>query len=85
MRALLAGIAGTLVLAAPAAAVEPRFRYERSLEVLGTGPFRVEPDAALSGHTRDGFADLRVYDASGEQVPWRILRVCRWRGRAPSP
>jgi hypothetical protein len=47
--------------------------YERPLAVHGAGPFRIEADASLTGHTRPGFADLRILDADGRQVPWRLL------------
>jgi hypothetical protein len=50
--------------------VQP-FRYERSLQPAGAGPVQLIPDGALYAHARGDFADLRVLDAAGEQVPWR--------------
>ena len=65
-----------LALAAPAAAQrldERGFRYVRTLETAGPGPARLEPDGPLFAHTKRDFADLRIVDARGRQVPWRIL------------
>jgi hypothetical protein len=62
-----------ILLAALAAAsfpVQP-YRYARPLQPAGPGPVELVPDGALYAHTRPGFADLRVVDAAGEQVPWR--------------
>ena len=62
-----------LVPAASAAAVEPTgFRYTRELRAP-RGPALLEPDGPLYAHTRPGFADLRIVDAQGRQVPWRPL------------
>jgi hypothetical protein len=72
----------TLSLAAAVPADE--LRYERTLpnEVAG-GRVAFEPDGLMLAHTRDGFADLRILDADGSQVPWR--RVPRGQlGRAPA-
>jgi hypothetical protein len=81
--------ASGLVLAAGASAGTAHARYERPLRAEGAGPFLVEPDAALTGHTRPGFGDLRVLDAHGRQVPWRLLpvagrRIGTWPVRALS-
>ena len=50
---------------------ESLFRYTRSLDARAGAPVRFEPDARMYGHTRPDFADLRILDADGEQVPWR--------------
>ncbi|HEY3544074.1 MAG TPA: hypothetical protein VGK79_16170 [Gaiellaceae bacterium] len=52
-------------------ALQP-FLYERPLHVAGSGVAAVLPDGALYAHTRRGFADLRIVDAAGNQVPWRL-------------
>lgn len=74
MRAGLAAAGLALALASPAgaAAVDPAdFRYTRELRAPGAGAVLFEADGPLFAHTRDGFADLRVVAADGEQVPWR--------------
>jgi hypothetical protein len=59
--------------AAAAAAVDRTgFRYTRALGAA-PGPTLLEPDKPLHAHARAGFADLRVVDATGRQVPWRPL------------
>lgn len=50
------------------------FRYSRVLpEQVAGGKIGFEPDGLLLAHARPGFADLRVVDAGGEQVPWRFV------------
>jgi hypothetical protein len=46
-------------------------RYTRMVEGAGGRHVAVEPDGPMFAHARPGFADVRVLDASGEQVPWR--------------
>jgi hypothetical protein len=48
------------------------FRYSRPLEARAGAPVRFEPDARMYGHSRVGFPDLRILDAHGLQVPWRL-------------
>lgn len=74
MRALAAALAALVVVpAAVAASVEQTgFRYARVLRAQA-GPVLLEPDGPLYAHTRPGFADLRIVDAEGRQVPWRRL------------
>jgi hypothetical protein len=76
-------LGAALVCAAGAAAVAPGYRYERPLVASGSGPFQFEPDARLTAHTRDGFADLRVVDAHGRQVPWRLAPPAEVQPAAP--
>jgi hypothetical protein len=71
--ALAAAIA-TPAVAAPAVSVES-FRFERTLRVARSGPVELVPDGALYAHARPGFSDLRVFDAGGNQVPWRPAPV----------
>jgi hypothetical protein len=74
MKALLAAAAAALALAAAAAALDTQpFRYERTLTPGGPAPVRFEPDGPLYGHSRTDLADLRILDADGRQVPWRML------------
>jgi len=76
VRTLLAASLLALVAAAPASAagIDRRaFRYERELRANGPGPVLLEPDGPLYAHTRPGFADLRIVDRNGRQVPWRPL------------
>jgi hypothetical protein len=73
--ALAVTVATALATAATASAAGPRFHYERLLVAHGAGPYRVAPDAALTGHTRSGYADMRVFDSRGGRVAWRFLPV----------
>ena len=63
------------VLAAAAVAggvQQDEFRYTRELPAqVASGRVAFEPDGPMLGHARDGFADVRVVDADGNQVPWR--------------
>jgi hypothetical protein len=50
------------------------FRYTRDLpEQVARGTVGFEPDGLMLAHTRPRFADLRVVDAGGAQVPWRFV------------
>lgn len=49
-----------------------QFRFTRVLNAPTGAPVRFEPDGPFYGHTRVDFPDLRVLDADGEQVPWRL-------------
>lgn len=46
-------------------------RYTRMVEGAGGRHVAVEPDGPMFAHARTGFADVRVLDARGNQVPWR--------------
>ena len=72
---LIAVVAAALATAA-ADVDETKFAYSRALAAPAGSPIVFEPDAALYGHAREGFPDLRILDADAEQVPWR---------RAPKP
>ena len=64
-----------LVTATPASALDvSSFRWERALET-GDGLSAFEPDGPMYEHAAPGFADLRVLDARGRQVPWRPRSV----------
>lgn len=84
MRRLLAPLALLVSLAAsaqPAAAAgldRADFRYQRPLVAGPRGePILIEPDGPLFEHSLPGFADLRIADARGRQVPWRRARFER--------
>jgi hypothetical protein len=65
--------AALLAAAALAAGVEePDFRYVRELRAPQGGPILFRADGPLFAHARVGFADLRIVDARGTQVPWRL-------------
>jgi hypothetical protein len=75
VKALAAGAVASLLLVPIAAAAAPDrtgFRYTRALGAQ-PGPVLIEPDGPLYAHSRAGFADLRILDAGGRQVPWRPL------------
>jgi hypothetical protein len=64
-----------LVAVAPASALDASgFRWERPLETNG-GLSAFEPDGPMYENAAIGFADLRVLDARGRQVPWRPRSV----------
>jgi hypothetical protein len=76
----LAPLFGSLLAGAPPALAVgvPRadFRYARALAPASPGgPVAFEPDGPLFAHSLGGFADLRVLDARGRQVPWRPVPV----------
>jgi len=76
-RIALALLASLAVGVQPAAAAEldrADFRYARPLVAPAAGPILVEPDGKLFEHSLPGFADLRVVDARGHEVPWRHVR-----------
>ena len=84
MRRVLGVALLTLVVVAPASALEvSSFRWERALETNG-GLAAFEPDGPMYEHAAPGFADLRVLDARGRQVPWRPRSV-RGDQRLQSP
>lgn len=61
-------------VAAAAAVDRVKFRYERTLTLEGAAePTAFEPDGPMLAHAREGFGDLRIVDASGAQVPWRLV------------
>ncbi len=50
-------------------------RYTRMVEGAGGHHAAIEPDGPMFAHARTGFADVRVVDANGGQVPWRTRPV----------
>jgi len=60
------------VIAVVAALALQSFRYERTLTAPSRGPVELTPDGSMYAHARPGFADVRVLDARGNQVPWRL-------------
>jgi len=51
---------------------QDEFRYTRELPAqVASGRVAFEPDGPMLGHSQQAFADLRVVDAYGNQVPWR--------------
>lgn len=68
-------LVAVLAAASVAAGVQQGdFRYTRALpDQVAGGTVGFEPDGLLLAHTRPEFADLRVVDAAGAQVPWRFV------------
>ena len=66
-------LAALVAAAALAGGVQQdEFRYTRGLPAqVASGRVAFEPDGRMLAHARPGFADLRVVDANGSQVPWR--------------
>ena len=65
-------VAAALAAATLAGGVETSdLRYTRAVEGAGGSHVSVEPDGPMFEHARVGFADLRVVDGNGEEVPWR--------------
>jgi hypothetical protein len=58
------------LVAAIAVQVE-QFRYARPLQARGTRPAELVADGPMFAHARANFADVRIADANGDQVPWR--------------
>ncbi len=85
--AVIALLVSLTVGVQPAAAAEldrADFRYVRPLVAdSGSGPVLVEPDGVLFEHSLPGFADLRIADARGQEVPWR--RAGGGLGSPPDP
>jgi hypothetical protein len=59
------------VIAAVAALALQPFRYERTIDAPRAAVVEVEPDGRLYAHAARDFADVRIVDAEGNQVPWR--------------
>jgi hypothetical protein len=59
------------VIAALAALALQPFRFERTLSAPSKAPLELVPDGQMYAHAQSGFADLRIVDARGRQVPWR--------------
>src|SRR6185295_13585762 len=73
--ALLASFAAGVQPAAAAELDRGDFRYVRPLVAAPAGgPILIEPDGELFEHSLPGFADLRIVDARGREVPWRHVR-----------
>lgn len=65
-----------ILLAVAAGAVdETSFRWERTLRAPAAASVSFVPDGLLYGHAAPGFVDLRILDADGRQVPWRLLEL----------
>ena len=67
----------TFTVFAALEAQTPRFRYERPVATDGPGAHRLAPDAALvlgsaRFAARDGIGDLRLFDSSGNEVPYLL-------------
>jgi hypothetical protein len=66
------GAATLLAVVSIAGVPQSEFRYTRQLPPqVASGTVGFEPDGAMLAHTRPGFADLRIVDASGARVGWR--------------
>ena len=59
-----------MIAAVAALALQP-FRYERTIDAPRAAIVEVEPDGRLYAHAALDFADVRIVDADGNQVPWR--------------
>lgn len=49
-----------------------QFQYERTVRAAGTAIVQVAADGAMWAHAARDFADLRVVDARGREVPWQL-------------
>ena len=59
-----------MIAAVAALALQP-FRYERTIDAPRAAVVEVEPDGRLYAHAAPDFADVRIVDGDGDQVPWR--------------
>ena len=64
---------GVVTLAAQEPRRAPQFTFERPI-VSTTGPQRLRPDVPLLTGSRARLADLRLYDSSGREVPYLLVR-----------
>lgn len=60
-----------IAVAAAAISLHP-FRYERTLRAARSPVVVLVPDGRMYAHARADFSDVRVVDARGAQVPWRL-------------
>jgi hypothetical protein len=61
------------MIAASAAAISlSAFRYERTLRAARSAVVVLVPDGRMYEHAHADFSDVRVVDARGAQVPWRL-------------
>jgi len=70
------------VIAAVAALALQPFRFERALDPSSKAPVEIVPDGSMYAHAQPDFGDLRIVDARGRQVPWRLEPQSRSAVRA---
>ena len=77
MKRLLPVVAALGLVGAPAAIAaqidRTQFRYARGVTAARPEAVVIEPDGSLFAHAGKRFRDVRILDARGEQVPWRVL------------
>jgi hypothetical protein len=78
-------VLAALVSASLALAIDTSsYRYERLLRGGATArPTLFGPDREMYGHAQLGFADLRIVDGAGREVPWRRVPVRTTPRRVP--
>ena len=74
-----AGLPDVAGLALPGTAAEPAsFRFSKAIDSLGrpaaSAILGVALDTDVYASTRDGFPDLRIFDAAGKEVPCLVER-----------
>jgi hypothetical protein len=65
-------VLAAVALAAASGLDRHDFRWTRTLSGPAGGALSVRVDGPLFAHARPSLADLRVVDAHGDQVPWRL-------------
>lgn len=61
------------MIAAAAAVAVNAFRFERTVRPASTStPVLLVPDGPMHEHAQADFSDVRIVDAEGNQVPWRL-------------
>lgn len=75
MRKSLLFIITLLLLAVPAYAdfQENNWQYKKSFRAEKEGMHIIRLDTDILAHTKPGFEDLRVIDAQGKELPYRLL------------
>jgi hypothetical protein len=63
---------GVTTLTAQDSRPAPRFRFERPV-ISASGPQRLRPDVALLSGSQPRLNDLRLFDASGREVPYLLV------------
>ena len=64
----------TAALALVAAAAFAAPSHERRIDVSQAGPQRLDVDLALIAGTQANFSDLRIFDATGREVPYLLVQ-----------
>lgn len=54
------------------------FSHEADVGAEGSGPFRLPLSSEVISRSQPGLSDVRLYDASGREIPWLLDSACRF-------